>query len=286
MGIVNVNDDSFSDDGSLDPAVCVRQAVAHAEAGADVIDVGAESARTNRSAIPETEEIARLSGFLAEWEGVRDTLRPRDPEQVWPPVLSINTWRPAVVAAVLERGVELINDMGGLPDARNARLAARFGAALLVMHTTAPPKVSRSEQRWDDVMGELERFFGEKLALARSAGMREDQLLIDPGIDFAKRGDDNLRIFRDLARLQRFGRPVLLPVSRKTVIGDVLKIADSSARDAGTIGCVAAGLRGGCQLFRMHNVEAGWEAIKVLWAVEQARKCTGLKSGAAARSGS
>ena len=276
MGIVNVNDDSFSGDGTTKVEEVVRYAGEQAAAGADVIDVGAESARTNREAIPIEEEVARFGGFFSRWSETVASLQPVDLQQVWPPVLSANTWRPEVVAAVLEMGVELVNDMGGLPNACNARLAAQHGAALLVMHTMGPPKVPQTGQRWPDIMAELERFFRSKLALAQSAGLREDQLLIDPGIDFAKQCEDNLRILGEVDRLAVFERPVLLPISRKTVIGEVLGIEDPSSRDAGTIGLLASGIQGGAQIFRVHNVAAAWQATKVLWAVLWASEGSGL----------
>lgn len=264
-----MNADSFSGDGSLDSEEMLRRAGALAEAGADVIDVGAESARTNREAIGVEEEIERFRGFLERWGENVAGLRARDDVQVWPPVVSANTWRPEVVAAVLELGVEVVNDIGGLPDARNARLAAETGAALLVMHTAGPPKIPQTGRTWADIMAELDRFFRAKLALARSAGLGEDQLILDPGIDFAKQRPDNLRLLLELEALQVFKRPILLPVSRKTVIGEVLAIEDPVRRDAGTIGCVAAGMRGGAHLFRVHNVAAAWQAVKVLRAVEE-----------------
>jgi dihydropteroate synthase len=164
-------------------------------------------------------------------------------------------------------GAELINDMGGLPDARNARLAARHGAALLIMHTVGAPKVPHTSQEWPDIMAELHRFFHAKLALAESAGLHRDQVIIDPGLDFAKQCGDNLRILREVDSLHRFERPILLPVSRKTVIGEVLEIAEPAARDAGTIACLAAGVAGGAQIFRVHNVAAAWQALKVLRAL-------------------
>ena len=270
MGIVNVNDDSFSGDGTLDADEALAQAVAQVAAGADIVDLGAESARTNRASIPVEEECARLRRVLTRWDEVTASTGPRDDGQVWPPVLSVNTWRSEVVAEALGLGAELINDMGGLPDGSNARLVAEQGAALLVMHTAGPPKVERVDQQWDDVMGELERFFGDKLVLAQSGGLLPDQLVIDPGIDFAKQREDNLLLMRELDRLQQFARPVLLPISRKTVIGEVLEIEDPVARDAGTIGLVAAGMAGGAQIFRVHNVDAVWQAVKVLTAVEAA----------------
>ena len=265
MGIVNVNDDSFSGDGTLDFGAAVELARAQVRAGADVIDVGAESARTNRAAVTVEEEIRRFRGFLERWEQVWEDGGPRDEAQVWPPVLSANTWRPEVVAGVLRLGkVELVNDMGALPDDRNARRCADHGAALLVMHSVGEPKIPHVHQQWDDVMGAMERFFEEKLALAAAAGLSEDAVMLDPGIDFAKQRDDNLTVYRELSRLQRFGRPVLVPVSRKTVIGEVLGLPEPRDRDAGTVACIAASMKRGAQIFRVHNVEAAWQAVKVL----------------------
>ena len=126
-------------------------------------------------------------------------MQPRDPEQVWPPVLSVNTWRPEVIRVALGLGGELINDMSGLPDDENARIAAKHGAALLLMHTAGPPKEERTGQQWEDIMGELERFFRDKMDLAVSAGLSADRLLLDPGIDFAKQREDNLLLVRELA---------------------------------------------------------------------------------------
>lgn len=270
MGIVNVNDDSFSGDGSLDVGEALGQARAQVVAGADIVDFGAESARTNREAIPVEEECARLRGVLERWEEVVSQAEPRDDEQVWPPVLSVNTWRNEAVAFALELGAELVNDMGGLPDGSNAQLVSKHGAALLVMHTAGPPKVERTDQRWGDVMVEIGRFFEDKLALAQFEGLPADHVVLDPGIDFAKQRADNLQLLKELDGLQRFDRPVLLPVSRKTVIGEVLGVEDPLALDAGTIGLLAAGMRSGVQIFRIHNVDAAWQAVKVLAAVDSA----------------
>ena len=264
MGIVNVNDDSFSGDGTLDVEQAVRQALQQVENGADVIDVGAESARTNRAPISIDEEVGRFRGFFERWHVEISSARVRDSVQVWPPVLSANSWRPEVVEAVLKMGAELVNDMGGLPDDRNARACAGAGASLLIMHSVGDPKVPHLHQTWDDVMGEMERFFAEKIRMAMEAGLDSNALILDPGIDFAKQRDDNLRVFRDMERLVAFGRPVLVPVSRKTVIGDVLELDDPADRDAGTVACVASALRRGAHLFRVHDVDATWQALRVL----------------------
>jgi dihydropteroate synthase len=267
MGIVNVNDDSFSGDGTLDLDEALAIARRQVEAGADVIDIGAESARTNRAAVAVEEETRRFEGFLKRWPEVVAEVMPRDSGQLWPPVVSANTWRPEVVGAVLPLGVELVNDMGGLPDDRNARLCARWGASLLVMHTVGPPKVPQLEQRWPDVMAVLERFFEEKIRVAEKAGLATERLVLDPGIDFAKQRDDNLTIYRELDRLNRFGRPLLVPVSRKTVIGEVLDLPEPAARDAGTMACVAAAVRRGAAILRVHEVEGTWQVVRTLEAL-------------------
>merc|ERR1712078_538603 len=115
------------------------------------------------------EECGRLRGVLGKWKEARVEMEPRDSEQVWPPVLSVNTWRPQVIKVALDHG-----------------------GALLLMHTAGPPKEERTGQQWADIMGELERFFGEKMELAESAGLSADHVLLDPGIDFAKQRADNL----------------------------------------------------------------------------------------------
>ena len=272
MGIVNLNADSFSGDGTrdLDQALGVtRQMIAD---GADLIDVGGESARTNRAPIAEQEEIDRvgpfIDKFLAEFgrpaSDAGSLTRIREDVSVFPPVLSINTWRPAVAQATLAAGAEFLNDMGALPNDANARIAARHRAALLIMHSVGPPKVAHTHVRYEDVMATLEAFFAEKIALAVGAGLAREAVVLDPGIDFAKQRDDNLTVYRELSRLARFDRPILLPVSRKTVIGDVLKLSDPTDRDAGTVACLVAGMERGASIFRVHNVRAAAQAIRTV----------------------
>jgi len=268
MGIVNINDDSFCGDGTLDPQQALTQAEQQLREGADIIDIGAESARTNRGPISEAEEIARLMPFLKAWPDLLATFdaAPWDAAQLWPPMLSINTWRSGVISAVLPHGGDLINDISALPDATNAQHCADHGASLLIMHSIGQPKVPHTHVAYEDILETLETFFDEKMALALSAGLKAEQIILDPGIDFAKQREDNLTIYRHADRLLKWGRPVLLPVSRKTVIGQVLDLPQATDRDAGTIACIAAGMRRGSQIFRVHQVRAAAQAIKVLWA--------------------
>ncbi|MCB1230207.1 MAG: dihydropteroate synthase [Verrucomicrobiae bacterium] len=264
MGIVNINDDSFSGDGTLDIEGALAQARQMIADGADIIDVGAESARTNREAISIDEEIRRLRPFLERFPVLVATSHQDSRRALDTPLVSVNTWRPQVIEAMLPMGVDLVNDISGLPDPKNAALCAEHGAALLIMHTVGLPKIPHTHQRWENVLEAMEVFFEEKIALAESAGLELDRIILDPGIDFAKQREDNLAIYRYLDRFQKFGRPILLPVSRKTVIGEVLGIASPVDRDAGTAACVVRGARLGADIFRVHNVAAAVQALETI----------------------
>jgi len=265
MGIINLVADSFSGDGLTDISAALDRARQQLADGADIIDIGAESARTNRGPISEEEEAAQLLRFIERWPELRT---PNSELRI--PLLSVNTWRPGVIRKVLPCGGDLLNDISGLPTDENARLCADHGAALLLMHTIGEPKVAHTHVGYDDIMTRLEAFFAEKIALAERAGVARDALLIDPGIDFAKQRADNLRIYRELDRLHQFERPILLPVSRKTVIGEVLNLPNAAERDAGTVACIVQGMLGGTHIFRVHNVRAAAQAVRIIEAVDGA----------------
>ena len=270
MGIVNINDDSFSGDGTLNTTKALAQAVRMAEEGADIIDVGAESARTNRKAIDVREEIDRLLPFLEAFRSACANAQPRDEKQIWPPLVSVNTWRPEIVEAALQTGeVDIVNDIGGLSDDANARLCFEFNAALLIMHTVGEPKVAHTEESYEDVWESLNQFFADRLQQARRVGLGEDQIILDPGIDFAKQKEDNLRIYRKLETLLGYDLPILLPISRKTVIGEILGIDEPAERDAGTVACLVRGLVARADIFRVHNVKAIVDSVRVIAAIQR-----------------
>jgi dihydropteroate synthase len=254
MGIVNLSPDSFSGDGHAEITAALEHAQTLAATGAEIIDLGAESARTNRAPITVSEEVERFAAFLETWNAL--------PEPK--PTLSLNTWRPAVVREILPLGGDLLNDISGLPDDVNARLCAEHKVGLVIMHTVGAPKVPHTHVAHESIWDELDRFFAERLARAESAGLPRDAIVLDPGIDFAKQRADNLTIYRELRRLQKFERPILLPVSRKTVIGDVLGLPSAAARDAGTQACIVQGILEGAQIFRVHNVEAARSTVEIM----------------------
>ena len=266
MGIVNLSVDSFSGDGLADVDAALEKARSLIADGAEIIDIGAESARTNRAPISEEEEAAQLVRFIERWPIV---IR-HSSFVISPPLLSINTWRPAVARAALAAGGDILNDIGALPTDENARICAATGAALLIMHSIGVPKVAHTHVGYDDVIARLDAFFAEKIALAERAGVPRDALILDPGIDFAKQRADNLRIYRELEHFARFDRPILLPVSRKTVIGDVLGLPSPADRDAGTVACIVQGMLRGAAIFRVHHVRAAAQAVRMIAAVENA----------------
>jgi dihydropteroate synthase len=267
MGIVNVTDDSFSGDGSLQIDQTIETALRHVTAGADIIDVGGESARTNRREITEEEESARILPFIHRFHECHQGRKPVDESQIFPPLLSINTWRSGVAEAVLQVGGHLLNDISALPQDENARIAAKYGTGLLIMHSVGLPKQRHTEVQYTDILRTLESFFEQKIRQAIAAGVARESIVLDPGIDFAKQKADNLRIYRELISLKHFERPILLPVSRKTVIGDVLGIGEPADRDAGTIACVVAGTLRGASMFRVHNVHAVVQALRVIYPI-------------------
>ena len=267
MGIVNVNDDSFSGDGSLEIERAVDTARRHVLCGADLIDVGGESARTNRLQIDEDVESARVIPFLDRFPECYAGVSPVDGLQLFPPLLSINTWRPRVAEATLRLAGNLLNDMSALPTDENAVIAAKYGAGLLIMHSVGLPKQPQTHIRFHDVLRTIGDFFDRKIGQAIAAGLAPESIVLDPGIDFAKQKSDNLRIYRELEQLKRFERPILLPVSRKTVIGDVLGISRPADRDAGTIACVVAGALRGASIFRVHNVRAAVQTLRVIFPI-------------------
>ena len=258
MGIININDDSFSGDGTLDQNKAMEMALAKVDEGADIIDIGAESARTNRAPISEEEEINRLKPFIKEFHSTSwGECRPK-------PLLSVNTWRPEVASKVLPLGVDILNDIGALGKSDNARICADYGTALLIMHSIGLPKEPHLGQKYGNVIDDINLFFEKKINLAASARLNVEQILLDPGIDFAKDRAENLNILKNLKEFHNHGRPILVPVSRKTVIGEVLSINDPSGRDAGTVACSVSSIIRGAAILRVHNVKAASQTVKII----------------------
>lgn len=252
MGVVNVTPDSFSDGGRfLDPERAASQALALHEAGAAIVDLGAESTRPGAEAVPAEAEWARLEPVLERLVDVPGL------------VLSVDTYKADVARRCLERGAHLVNDISGLTlDPELADVAAEHGSPLVLMHIQGRPRTMQEQPCYDDLMAEVMAFLERQGEAARRAGVA--QLVFDPGIGFGKTLDHNLELLRRLGELRALGVPLLLGPSRKSFIGKMTG-AGPAERLPGTIAAVLQGMRAGARVFRVHDVAEVHQAMRV-WA--------------------
>jgi dihydropteroate synthase len=252
MGIVNASPDSFSDGGmhaGLDAQLALAGELQRA--GADILDIGGESASTGRPPVGEQEEIARVAPLIERVTGELGAL------------VSVDTYKPAVASAAIAAGAKIVNDVSGLRDPALALLCARSGAALVVMHTRAAPRERLQDpDLYEDIVTEVTDFLAARMALAIDAGCRPEQILLDPGPDFAKTPAQTIRLLRDLDRLHALGRPLLLAISRKDFIGALTRRAPRE-RLAGTLAALAHGVEQGAHIFRLHDVAAAGDFLAV-----------------------
>jgi dihydropteroate synthase len=258
MGIVNASPESFSDGVSVGGVdLQVQRALALRAAGADLIDVGGESGVTDRDPVSAEEETARVVPLVERLatEGVR---------------VSVDTWKPPVARAAVAVGAVMVNDVSGLADPELADVCAESGAALVLMHTRVPPKV-KGFPAYDDLVGDVLGFLRERIELARSRGVDEDQLVVDPGPDFAKTPAETVEVLRRLGELGPLGRPVLLAASRKDFVGALVE-RSPSARLPGTLAAIAEGVDAGVAIVRVHDVEAVSDFLAVRGALRGERE--------------
>ena len=252
MGIVNASPDSFSDAGAYpDLESRVARARELLAAGADLIDIGGESGITQRPAVSVEEEIERVIPLVQRVAGALGA------------VVSVDTYKPAVAEAAIAAGAAIINDVSGLRDPELADVCATTGAALVLMHTRAAPKQRLQDPAlYDDVVADVAGFLAERIELARGRGVREEQIVLDPGPDFAKTPAQTITMLRALHELHAFGRPLLLAVSRKDFIG-ALTGRSPRERDAGTLAAIAHGVDAGAQILRVHDVAQATDFLAV-----------------------
>jgi dihydropteroate synthase len=254
MGVVNASPDSFSDGGehtTLDERLALADRLV-AE-GADVVDVGGQSGITGVPEVEPGEEAARVVPVIA---GIRE----RHPDVL----ISVDTYKPAVVEAAIEAGASIVNDVSGLRYPDVASICAGTGAALVLMHTAAPPKVRLADpHRYGDVVGEVHDFLAAKLDEAVALGVPEEALIVDPGPDFTKTPAQTIDIVRNLDRFRAFGRPLLLALSRKDFIGAILR-KPPRQRLAGTIAAIAHVAAVGGNIVRVHDVAAARDVLAVV----------------------
>ncbi|HEX4564809.1 MAG TPA: dihydropteroate synthase [Solirubrobacteraceae bacterium] len=261
MGIVNASPDSFSDAGR-NPSLRSRVALAKRllAAGADIVDVGGESARTDAEPLPVDEEIERVVPLVERVAGGLGAL------------VSVDTYKPQVARAAIAAGARIVNDVSGLRDTELARVCAQTGAALVLMHTRAAPgQRLQDPDLYDDVVEDVLAFLRERIALALAVGVDREQILLDPGPDFAKTPAQTIELLAHVDRLHELGRPLLMAISRKDFVGALTHRAPR-ARGAGTLAALAHGVEKGASVFRVHDVAAAADFLAVRAALRGDRE--------------
>jgi dihydropteroate synthase len=255
MGIVNATPDSFSDrQGAKDASELAELGLRLLEEGAAIVDVGGESGRTDTEAVPVDVEIERIVPVVERLVAGGASVAPS-------PLVSVDTWRGPVARAALDAGAAMINDVSGLSDESVAAACAETGAALVITHTRAPPK-TKAFPHYDDVVTDVCEFLDARMAAARSAGLDDERIVLDPGIDISKTPAESIELIRRLPELARLGRPLLLAVSRKDFVG-ALTERPPAERDAGTLAAVAAAVDGGAKIIRVHDVAGARDYLRV-----------------------
>ena len=222
--------------------------------GADIVDVGGESGVTYNDPTPLDEEAARVVPLVEALVGHGLAV-------------SVDTWKPAVARAALQAGAVMLNDVSGLRDPEMATLAAKTGAALVIMHTRAAPKEPTFPPYEGDVVGDVETFLRERVAQALARGVGMDQLVLDPGPDFAKTPAETVAVLRALDRLEALGRPLLLAISRKYFVGAITG-RPPGERLAGTLAAAAWAVDAGAAILRVHDVGAVRDLLSVKAVLE------------------
>jgi dihydropteroate synthase len=259
MGVLNVTPDSFSDGGEfLDPVSALRRLGAIARDGAVICDVGAESTRPGAAPVASDEQLRRLGPVLNAMSvgcGI---------------AISIDTASAVVARAALDAGAVLVNDItAGRGDPELLPLVAARGAAVCLVHMRGEPQTMQEGPRYDDVTGEVVAFLEGRLAVAVAAGIPEAHVLLDPGIGFGKRLDDNLTLLRQLPRLAALGRPLVIGVSRKSMFGQLLG-REVDERLAGSLAAGLMAIDRGAAILRVHDIRETADAIDVWRAVRGA----------------
>lgn len=260
MGIVNVTPDSFSDGGFYeDMESAVRHALNMVNDGADVIDIGGESTRPGSIPVPAEKEMKRVLPVIERISGKIDV------------PISVDTYKPEVARAAIERGASIINDITALRygGSKMAQIAADSDARVVLMHMKGTPATMQKKPHYKDVVSEILAFLERRAEFARKNGIKKSRIIIDPGIGFGKRLEDNLNIIRNLASFRGLGYPVLVGPSRKSFIGTILNLPPEQ-RLEGSLAAFAICVYNGADIIRVHDVAEARRAVDTAAAIRDA----------------
>ena len=257
MGILNVTPDSFSDGGKhVGVEKAVKRALEMVEEGAEIIDIGGESTRPGALKVSLEAELERTVPVVKELRQQSDVL------------ISIDTSKSEVARLALEAGADIVNDVTGLTgDDEMVKTCADAGCAVVVMHMQGNPRTMQNSPTYADVVEEIAAFFKERVETLTAAGVVEEAICLDLGIGFGKTLEHNTMLMRSLDRLNVEGRPLMLGVSRKSMIGAILEKEEPQERDWGTVALTALGRKLGAQVHRVHEVRKNAEAMRMMEAM-------------------
>jgi len=261
MGIVNVTPDSFSDGGKFSQT---NQAMAHAlklaEEGADILDIGGESTRPNATPVSLQQELDRvipvIEGLVKQFKQVKQVNIP----------LSIDTYKPAVMKAAIDAGASIVNDVRALQEEGALEIVAKSNAGVCLMHMQGTPQTMQNNPHYDDVVNDIKVFLKARLQASIHAGIEASRIVLDPGFGFGKTREHNIRLIRELESFAEFGQPLLVGLSRKSVLGQVTG-NDVDTRLYASIAASVISAMKGAKILRVHDVKATVEALKVVSAI-------------------
>jgi len=266
MGVVNVTPDSFYDKGRFfDSKAAVRHALDMAHQGADIIDVGGESTRPGASDVSIDEELRRVIPVIEAVSKKTDVF------------ISVDTRKALVAEEALKAGAGIINDVSALKfDPGMAAVAAKSGANVILMHMKGAPKDMQNDPVYGDVVKEIKASLSESIERAKTAGVKEDNIIIDPGIGFGKTVEHNLEILCRLDEFKEIGRPICIGTSRKSFIGKILGPEDPGDRLIGTIATCVVSIMKGANILRVHDVKETCRAARMADSIirlKEAARC-------------
>lgn len=259
MGVLNVTPDSFFDGGKhTTPQQAIDHALWMEDDGAHIIDVGGESSRPFSSPVSTDTELRRVLPVIEGLRAKSDI------------AISIDTCKAKVAREACQAGADIINDISGLRfDDEMAATARELGAYLVVMHMKGTPKDMQEAPSYGDVMAEIREFFAKQTRFATESGIREEKIIIDPGIGFGKRVEDNLKIIKSLRDLKTFGMPILIGTSMKAFIGKVTA-SPLEGRVEGTLASIAIAVWNGADIVRVHDVKKTRKVVSLVDAIKKA----------------
>jgi len=255
MGIVNVTPDSFSDGGEYnETAAAIAHGQALADAGADLLDIGGESTRPGAPAVSVADELERVIPVV---EALAATDLP----------ISIDTTKAAVAAAAIEAGATIVNDVSaGTIDPAIPELIAKTGVGYVIMHMQGSPRTMQKNPQYGDAVADIRAYLAERLAALEALGVTSEQVVLDPGIGFGKTLDHNLELLAGLPAFTELGRPLLVGLSRKSMLGQITG-RDVGERLAGSLAGLSASIMNGAHILRVHDVAESRDAADVIDAI-------------------